>query len=332
MNGNARITAINGSDAGKTLLDYLAARFTYLSAEKWAGQIGEGRLLLNDDSCTGNETLREGDRVSFTPAPYDEPPVNTDFTILAEDERFLFIDKPPLLPCHPGGIYLFNTLWGLLRETYGNVSFINRLDRETAGIVVAAKTKEGAAWANALMSERKIDKEYLVIVEGAFPEELDAEGFLVRDEASPVRKKLRFVRDGGNSETSGDTGKTPGNTGGESFSGNAVGGSLPGAVSCHTRFSLQSRLDGNLSLVHAKLFTGRTHQIRATLQSLGFPVVGDKLYGKDETIFLRFIDGSMTDADRILLRQDHQALLCSRIVMPKMDGGTYYDIVSRLKP
>ena len=325
---NARATAISRKDAGLRLLPYFTARFTYQSESDWQEHIARGRVTLNGETCTGSEVLKEKDIVSFTPEPYDEPPVNTGYRILAEDGDFLFIDKPPLLPCHPAGIYLFNTLWGLLRDEHPRLCFINRLDRETSGIVIAAKNPEAAAYANGAMQERRIGKEYLSLVEGAFPETLDAPGFLVSDTTSPIRKKLRFVPDNeaasyGAALCDAEGGFQPGEATGFCANADACQKTISREIRCHTRFSLRSRLDGNLSLVHAELLTGRTHQIRATLQSLGFPVVGDKLYGKDPTIFLRFIDGTMTESDRNLLRLDHQALHCSRVVLPKADGSAY---------
>lgn len=302
-----RTTEIIRTDAGKKLLSFLAARFTYQDEARWREHIKAERLTLNKQPCTGDESLREGDHITFKPEPYDEPPVNERYKILAEDDDFLFIDKPAPLPCHPGGIYLYHTLWSLLGTDFPGIRFVNRLDRETSGIVIAAKHSEAAAYAGSLMSGRGIDKEYLVLVEGSFPDAIDACGYLEPDTDSPVRKKLTFVRRAAMAETGPDA--------------------PTGANECRTLFTLERRFPDGTSLVRAKLFTGRTHQIRATLQTLGYPVVGDKLYGKDPAIFLRFIEGSMTDLDREALRLDRQALHCSHISFPMRQGGIY-DIVS----
>lgn len=296
----ARSISIAKSDEGKRLIDYLISRFTYQTGPEWAAHIEEGRLLLDGHRCDGTEILAREMRVEFIPLPYGEPPVCADWSVLSEDSDFLFIDKPAPLPCHPGGIYLNNTLWSFLSERYGSVRLVNRLDRETSGIVVAALSAEAASYAQALMTERRILKEYAVLVEGQFPDALDASGYLTKDESSPVRKKLKFV------------GKDTGS-----------GGSPPGFTGCETMFSLVKRRDDGTSLVTARPVTGRTHQIRATLCSLGYPVVGDKLYGIDPTIFLRFIDGTMTDEDRLRLRLDRQALHCARMAFDARSPGRY---------
>jgi 23S rRNA pseudouridine955/2504/2580 synthase/23S rRNA pseudouridine1911/1915/1917 synthase len=310
-----RTITVAGDGEGYGVAGYLAARFTYQSEAEWMDHIRTGRIAHNDGPCAETAVLRKGDRIAFTPEPYEEPPVNASFTILREDAEYLFIDKPPLLPCHPGGIYLKNTLVSLLAGAYGTVHLINRLDRETSGIVLAAKTKEAAARAGELMRSRMIEKEYLVLVEGAFPDRIDASGVLVPDVASPIRKKLRFIQSPREShEDNGGAGDTP-------------GGAAEEGIAARTIFTGKGTFAPGVSLVHARLLTGRTHQIRATLQSLGFPVVGDKLYGKDPTAFLRFIDGTLTESDRRTLRLENQALHCARVSFA-IPGGASYDVSS----
>jgi len=310
-----RTVTVAKNGEGSSLAGYLAARFTYQSEAEWASHILAGRIAHNGGPCAEGTPLREGDRVAFTPEPYDEPPVNVSFAILREDADFLFVDKPPLLPCHPGGIYLRNTLISLLANAYGPLHLINRLDRETSGIVIAAKTKEAAARAGELMRERMIEKEYLTLVEGAFPDRIDASGFLVPDAASPVRKKLRFVQaPPSRRDATVSARDTPDSPSGE-------------GLAVRTIFTGRGRFAPGISLVHARLLTGRTHQIRATLQGLGYPVVGDKLYGKDPTAFLRFIDGTLTDEDRRSLRLESHALHCARVSFA-FPGGVSYDVSS----
>jgi 23S rRNA pseudouridine955/2504/2580 synthase/23S rRNA pseudouridine1911/1915/1917 synthase len=306
---------VTRADEGEAITRYLAGRFTYQTVAEWAHHIADGRITLNGKQCPEDRALTAGDRISFTPPEYDEPEVNSRYTILHEDANFLFVDKPPLLPCHPGGIYLRNTLWTMLSAEYGTVNLINRLDRETSGVVIVARTKEAAALTGALMCERLIDKNYLALVEGDFPERIEASGYLVPDTSSPIRKKLVFVRE----ESRGRE---------EYLARDKIAADGQKGIFAQTTFTGQGNWAPGLSLVRAIPVTGRTHQIRATLEALGFPLAGDKLYGKDPLRFLRFIDGTLTDQDRTELRMDHQALHCTRIAFT-MPDGTAYDVSAR---
>ncbi|MCB1176476.1 MAG: RNA pseudouridine synthase, partial [Leptospiraceae bacterium] len=135
---------------------------------------------------------------------------------------------------------------------------INRIDRETSGILLFAKSGEIASKFHKLFQLRNIYKEYIVYVTGEFPEYKACRGEIVKDENSKIRKKKKFI-----------------------FSEN---------FTCSTEFyNLESKfLFSKLKVIP---LTGKIHQIRATLFSIGFPVVGDKIYGEDENYFLDFIEG-----------------------------------------
>lgn len=330
--GPTRNIRVSDADLGKELLDFLVARFTYQSESQWMEHLAAGRVTLNGKPCSGHETLARGDAVGFTPPHYEEPPVCADWKAIHEDDDFLFVDKPPMLPCHPGGIYLEHTLARMIARARPELSLgldgvrlVNRLDRETSGIVIVAKTQEAAAFASARLQDGSLIKEYTVLVEGTFPEYLDAAGWLGRDEDSPIRKKSRFSRE---EIQGGQSART------EFWLTNTGAIITPRAcLAPDNGANLPARGDGAggaLSLVRARLHTGRTHQIRATLHSLGYPVVGDKMYGRDPTIFLRFAAGEMTEADESLLRMPHQALHCGHISFPKTKKAPAgdYDILA----
>ncbi len=220
-----------------------------------------------------------------------EPPVLRSAGILYEDDDLVVADKPGNLPCHPGGRYCANTLLHLLRDRAGDggkLRIINRLDRETSGIVLVAKSAAMSRSLSGQFRRHTAQKEYTVLVHGDFPVHLEARGWLVPDADSVIRKKRRFV-----------TCSAP---------------PAPGAESAETDFELVEARDG-ISRVLARPRTGRTHQIRATLLSLGFPVVGDKIYGLDETFFLRFITDALTEADRARLVLPRQALHASSLTV-----------------
>ncbi len=282
---------IHPREAGIRVIDFLSGRFRYQSRVEWLRDIEAGRIRLNENPVSAEFPLAPEDILSYHPPEHLEPQVNPDYEIVYRDDAILVINKPGNLPCHPGGRYFAHTLWGLLmeREDLKSIHFVHRLDRETSGLVLIAKDSETARICQAQFEAGTVRKVYQVLVEGNFPSEPRiAEGYLRPDTDSPVRKKRRFVSSIGKETNS------------------------AAAQHCRTRFRLLKR-HGQISLVEARPDTGRLHQIRATLSSMGYPVVGDKLYGVDDTLFLRFIDDRLTPEDRIRLRVDRQALHASEL-------------------
>jgi 23S rRNA-/tRNA-specific pseudouridylate synthase len=297
---------IGPDEEGLSLIDYLVKRFRYYGAEGWLGCIGAGLVRVGNEPCPPDRRLTRGDLVSFDSSGIAEPEVDPSYSVLAEDEDFLLVDKSGFLPVHPGGPFFENTLWFLLRGIHPEASIATRLDRETSGIVLACKGPLAMAEAQRAMSDGRLVKDYLALVHGSFPESAEASGRLIRDERSSVRKKRRFVAE-------------------------SASPSPPAGQSCGTRFELVSRMDaayGRVSLVRAIPSTGRNHQIRASLLALGYPIVGDKLYGLDEGIYARFASGAMTEADRARLVFRGQCLHCSRLGI-KTRAGTMLVASSR---
>ncbi len=284
---------IQPHQAGQPLLDFVSQRFTYRSREEWQAELAAHRFLLNDAEARSDTILAPGDLLVYLMPALVEPPVDPNYTVLHEDDDLLVIDKPAPLPCHPGGRFFAHTLWALLKEQHGLAEprFINRLDRETSGLVLVAKNKSAARQCQEQFAQHRVEKIYQVLVEGVFPDTpptVEATGWLGVDPESAIRKKMRFYP---------KQCAVP-----------------PGAVASSTQFRrIWSAIDTNLSLLEARPHTGRCHQIRATLLRLGFPVVGDKLYGVDEQLFLRFQEDRLSEADHALLRLPRQALHASSL-------------------
>lgn len=286
-------------DAGKTLLAMLAGRFTYRSGEEWQERIRRGELFVNGLPATPETILAPGDTVRYQPGDLVEPPVRSDFRIVLEDADLLVIDKPGNLPVHPAGPYFEHTLWGLLHDDHPELHFVNRLDRETSGLLLAARNAVCAAQLSRQLPT--MFKRYLVIVHGAFSGAMTAAGALVRDETSAIRKKRRF---------------------------------LPGATTGERAVTdlRELRQANGFTLVEAVLHTGRFHQVRATLASLGFPVAGDKLYGLDEGFYLRLRGDRLTPEDRAKLILDRQALHCAALGFRHPVSGEELRFTSALPP
>lgn len=273
-------TSIDWSGANLPLADYLAGRFTYRSRADWCDRINNGEITLNGRNAAPETILSLHDQLEYRPGDIAEPAADLNYQVIFEDDDLLVIDKPGNLCMHPAGPFFKHTLWHLLCSKYGGIHFVNRLDRETSGLLLAAKNPRSAK----MLAKSAAAKRYKVIVHGEFPESLDAAGFLLSAN-SIIRKKRHF------------TAEMPAH---------------PPFENCRTRF-VREKSGNGLSLLTAELFTGRMHQIRATLFSLGFPVAGDKLYGRDERFYLKQRSDELTHADREILLISRQALHSSEL-------------------
>jgi len=296
------------------VLDFLSDRFTYHTRLEWLARMADGRITVNAAHAAPEQTLQAGDELAYDAADIPEPPMDDRIALVHDDEDLVVVNKPGNLTCHPGGRYFNHTLWALLKSRFGipNPVFVNRIDRETSGLVVVARTAEAARHLRAQFAGRTVEKRYLALVEGRFSDACTATGWIVADFTGEVLKKRRFLPMAADADGR-PSGSTPPPT--------------PDAQWAVTDFRLLTA-EGPVSLVEADLHTGRLHQIRVALQSLGFPLVGDKMYGVDPGVFLRFCRDALTPEDRIRMRLKRQALHAAglRFRHPRTDRELLFEL------
>lgn len=204
------------------------------------------------------------------------------FEVIYEDDELLVVHKPAGLVCHPTKTDEYSSLISRARLYLGPGShpqLVNRLDRETSGVTVLAKTQTAARQLRALWESRRVVKEYVAVVHGHLPASqglIDAP--LGKDEHSRVAIKDCVRPDGAEARTK--------------YWVVRRFARVP--ASCES--SLNARRDESrpFSLLRLSPHTGRKHQLRIHLAHLGHPIVGDKLYGGDEDLYLALVEDRLT--------------------------------------
>ena len=270
---------IGPNDAGQRLDRFLAKAVPLLPASLAQKYIRLKRIKLGGKRVERDTRLNTGDvlQLYINDEFFDKPRednayltvANPKLTIVYEDEHILLVDKRPGLAVHPHDgadfgktlidhiqAYLYQKKeWKPREENAFTPALCNRIDRNTGGIVIAAKTAEALRVLNQKIKDREMDKRYLAIVEGTpKPREGSLKGYLFKD----AKKNRVFVTD------------TP----------------QAGSKSCQTNYKTIASKNG-LTLVECELITGRTHQIRAQFAHAGHPLLGDGKYGKLDKRFDR---------------------------------------------
>lgn len=317
-----RVWEVGQPEHGQRLDVFLAARVDWHSRAGVKRLIGEDRVEVRpgkDPQRAAVGALRDGMKLRWgqevvlrLPEPgaaADAPPAPCEagaLEVLHEDEWTVAVNKPPHLSVHPSKGHLSGSLIHLIHERHrarrgGDdvPTLCHRLDRETSGVVLAAKDQLSRTRLGRQFEARTVGKTYLAVVAGDMAEDGGViELPIGRALVSEVRLKMAVRHD-------------------------------EGGLPSRTEWRVARRLPGR-TLVELRPRTGRQHQLRVHLAAIGHPILGDKLYLGGEEVFLRSVQGAMTEEDRRLLVLDRQALHAWKLLVEHPMTGRPLEIEAPL--
>jgi 23S rRNA pseudouridine1911/1915/1917 synthase len=246
-------------DAGTSLVNYLAARFRYLSAAAWRAAIEAGSVQVNERAATPDQRLPAEARVTYW-RQHAEPWVDRGYTIVHQDPHLVVVDKPAHLPVHADGPFVRNTLVHLLRTDLAapELDLVHRLDRETSGLCLLARNAASQRVLRAQFAAGTVRKCYRAVVRGLVHADFTADAPIGRAIDSSISLRR------------------------------ATGERAMAPQPATTRFQVEAHGPA-ATLLRCLPATGRTHQIRVHLEAHGTPILGDKLYGRPDADYLAFV-------------------------------------------
>ncbi len=288
-----RILVVDEPGAGQRLDQFLSAKIPRLSRNRIQSIIRSHVLRDSGGAVRPSSRVQLGEQITIELPARPEPPCPRHFTPLYQDELLMVLDKPAGLPVHASAKFYFNTLTRVLLEHYGEPppQICHRLDMETSGCLLVAFSKAIAAELKQAFAKKTTKKTYLALVHGEPPWEepysIDLPIGLV-DPDQPIRIRMT-VRD-----------------------------DAPPAT---TLVRVLEHPASEYSLVECKPISGRQHQIRAHLAAVGYPIVGDKLYGHGDDAFAEFCDRGFTPESLRQFELPRHALHATELSFPHPTKG-----------
>jgi len=248
--GYAYTTIISSKHRGQTLLSHLASLYSHSTPQAWQQKLDNGEVTVDGVIATGSESVTSGQTLVWNRPPWIEPGAPQHFEVLFDDPHLLAVNKPGGLPTLPGGGFMENTLLRLVQKQTPNANPVHRLGRATSGIVLFAKTPQAAAKLSANWNTPGVQKIYRALAQG-----------IAEHDAYEILTPIGLV---------------PHPLIGSVWAANR--GGKPGGKPSKSSAKVISRTTSTTTF-EVSLHSGRPHQIRIHLASIGHPLVGDPLYG-----------------------------------------------------
>ena len=236
-----------GPDAeGRTATAYLAQRYAHSTQQEWRERIAAGQVLIDGRQANADEVLKRGCVLIWQRPPWIEPDALRSFLVLYEDDDLLAVAKPAGLPTLPGANFLQNTLLSLVSAYAPNAAPLHRLGRWTSGIVLFSRNRDTRRELIHQWSGSGMVKRYRALASGSPKKDV----MTIDVPIGPVPHELLGT----------------------------VHAASPSGKRARSRVTMLERREGSF-LCDVVIETGRPHQIRIHLASIGHPLVGDPLYG-----------------------------------------------------
>ena len=230
---------------------HLAGLYPHSTPQAWQQKLNNREVTLDGVTATGTELLASGQTLVWNRPPWIEPESPQHFEVLFEDDYLLAVNKPGGLPTLPGGGFLENTLLRLVQKQTPNANPVHRLGRATTGIVLFAKTPQAASILSANWNTPAVQKVYRALAQTAHGT-MTTKSLPHRPCTAPDSR--------------------------------SVWAAHPGGKPSRSLAKVISRTATTTTFA-VSLYSGRAHQIRIHLASIGHPLVGDPLYGPDGGLF-----------------------------------------------
>jgi len=252
--GYAYTTIIGSKYHGQTLLSHLASLYPHSTPQAWQQNLNNGEVTLDGVTANGSESVTSGQTLVWNRPPWIEPDAPLHFEVLFDDPYLLAVNKPSGLPTLPGAGFMENTLLRLVQKHNPNANPVHRLGRGTSGIVLFAKTSQAAASLTANWNTPKIQKIYRALAQN-----------IAEHDTYEILTPIGLV---------------PHPRLGSVWAASPVGKPSKSLAKVIARSPSNTTKPG-VTTFEVSLYSGRPHQIRIHLASIGHPLVGDPLYGSN---------------------------------------------------